>query len=177
MNEREKSEMRWEEFRTVAREVALKYVLSMPVWHSDHEKQSVRLTRIDDACLAEWEARWTEKMFDWREIDAHFKREKDRFEVAIWYGAALCGLCAGRSSNGPDNVTLHFLESWRPHNPLRGRIALLATEAADRFAKMQGKQRVKLKDPLPQAIVVYERLRFVLVEPLGRVRYYARPVG
>ena len=171
------AEIRYEEFRRVAREVALHFVASMPAWHSDHEKQSVRLTGIDPTCLDAWDASCGDKMFDWRENDAHYKRHTDRFEVAIWSGPMLCGLCAGLSSRGPDNVTIHFLESMRPHNPLKGRVALLATEAADRFAKAQGKQRVKIKNPLPGAIVVYERLRFVLAEPLGRVTYYARPVG
>jgi hypothetical protein len=74
-------------------------------------------------------------------------------------------------------VTIHFLERRRPDNPLRGRIALLATEAADRYAKVQQKQRVKIKDPLDDAIVVYRALRFVLAEPLGQITYYERPVG
>jgi hypothetical protein len=149
----------------------------MPVWESEQEKLSVRLTAIDGLCLDTWDATWSGQMFDWRAIDAHFKRDTDRFEVAVWSGQTLCGLAAGRSSNGPDNVTIHFLERMRAHNPLKGRIALLATEAADRYAKLQGKQRVKIKDPLADAIIVYEALRFVLAEPLGRITYYARPVG
>jgi uncharacterized protein YdcH (DUF465 family) len=171
------AEVRYEEFREVAREVALRYVRSMPIWASEEERLLVRLTEIDEPCLDIWEATWKTKMFNWREVDAHFKRDTDRFEVAIWSGEELCGLCAGRSSNGPDNVTIHFLERMRPDNPLRGRIALLATETADRYAKTMQKQRVKLKDPLADAIVVYEALRFVLAEPLGQTTYYARQVG
>lgn len=167
----------YEEFRRVAREATLRFVTSMPVWNSEEEKLSVRLTGIDAACLDACDATWGDTMFDWQVIDAHFKRDTDRFEVAIWSGETLCGLAMGRSSNGPDNVTIYFLERMRPDNPLRGRVALLATEAADRFAKIQEKQRVKIKDPLPDAIVVYETLRFVLAEPLGRITYYARPVG
>lgn len=171
------AEIRYEEYRQVAREAAHRYVGTTPVWNSEEEKRSVRLTAITGPCLDAWDASWGDKMFNWREIDAHFKRDTDRFEVAIWSGGILCGLAAGRSSNGPDNVTIHFLERRRPDNPLRGRIALLATEAADRYAKVQQKQRVKIKDPLDDAIVVYRALRFVLAEPLGQITYYERPVG
>lgn len=171
------AEIRYEEFREVAREVALRFVLSMPTWESEEEKLLVRLTAIDEPCLDIWESTWGNKMFDWREIDTHFKRDTDRFEVAVWSGEELCGLASGRSSNGPDNVTIHFLERMRPDNPLKGRIALLVTETADRYAKIQQKQRVKIKDPLADAIVVYETLRFVLAEPLGQTTYYARLVG
>jgi hypothetical protein len=172
------AEVKYEEFREVARERALWFVHTMPVWNSDEEKSLVRLTAIDDDCLDILESTWPDPEFNWRVIDTHFKRnDTDRFEVAIWSGEQLCGVASGRASNGPDNVTIHFVERLMQDNPLRGRIALLATETADRYAKILQKQRVKLKDPFPDAIVVYQRLRFVLAEPIGQTTYYAREVG
>lgn len=171
------AEIRYEEYRDVARWAAQSFVTSIPLWRSDEERDLVRLTAIDEAALNSWEATWPDKMFDWREIASHFKKDVDRFETAIWFGEELCGLTAGRCSNGPDNVTIHFLERMRPDNPLKGLIALLATETADRYAKILQKQRVKLKDPLPDAIVVYETLGFVVAEPIGRTTYYVRQVG
>lgn len=171
------AEIKYEEYRAVAREVALRFVQSMPVWTSADECAAVRLADIDAPCLDVWRRSWRHKEFDWDENAAHFKREVDRFELAIWSGEQLCGLAIGRVSRGPDNVTIHFLERRSGDTPLKGRIALLATETADRYAKILNKQRVKLKDPLPDAIVTYQRLNFVLVETIGKTTYYARQVG
>jgi hypothetical protein len=171
------AEIKYQEYRGVARAAALRFVQSMPVWNSAEESASVRLSEIDAPCLEIWRRSWRHKEFDWEENAAHFQREVDRFEVAIWSGQELCGLAIGRVSRGPDNVTIHFLERRSGDTPLTGRIALLATETADHYAKILNKQRVKLKDPLPGAVVTYQRLNFVLVETIGKTTYYARQVG
>jgi hypothetical protein len=171
------SETRHEEFREVARDTALHYVQSMPIWEPLESRLAVKLTAINRGYLETWKATWPEKAFDWQGIDAHFGKDASRFEACIWYDSELCGLVVGRVSNGPDNVTIHFLEKKRPANPLSRKIALIATEAATRYAKILGKQRVKIMDPVPDAIVVYERLLFVLAKPIGKTTYYERQVG
>src|SRR4051812_18595939 len=93
------AEIKYEEYRDVARWAALRFVRTMPVWNSEAERMSVRLSAIDPIVLINWEQTWPAdtRMFPWREIDTHFKRDVDRFEVAIWSDWILCGLASGRA--------------------------------------------------------------------------------
>ena len=177
MTDRWEAEIRYEALRDVAREVSRAQLSQLGLDLTPKDWDEIRFSAIDGDALEIWEATWPVKEFDWSEVDGHFKRDTDRFELAIWRGEELCGLSSGRVSNGPDNVTIHFLERMRPDNRLRGKIALIATDVAERYGKILEKQRVKIKDPFVDAIVVYEGLGFVLAQPLGMTTYYARPIG
>src|SRR5262249_53996395 len=101
------AEARYEAFRQVARErtlFELSEVLSPGLFYG------LTLQPVDHTALPVWKATWNGGNFQWPEIVRHFRKDTDRFEVAIWSGGDLCGLAAGRASNGPDNVTVHFLE-------------------------------------------------------------------
>jgi hypothetical protein len=106
----------------------------------------------------------------------HFKRDTHRFEIAIWSGGELAGLSVGGVSDGPDNVTVHFLERCKNHTVLKGWIAQIVTDVAEAYGKVLGKQRVKLKDPTEGAIPIYKELSFSLAESIKKTTYYARRI-
>jgi hypothetical protein len=167
------AEARYEAFRQVAREQTqfeLSGVLPPSLFHG------VNLQPIDDTALLVWGATWNGGNFQWPEIVHHFRKDTDRFEVAVWKGEDLCGLATGRVSHGLDNVTVHFLERRPGHTPLKGRIAQIVLDMADNYAKILGKQRVKIKDPWEGAIPTYRGLGFSLAETIRSTTYYARQV-
>jgi hypothetical protein len=140
--------------------------------------EGLAFTAIDDAAMREWHATQPHWEFRWDEIVPHYRRnDTDRFEIAIWKQRELAGLGIGRVSNGPDNVTIHFLERCKIHTALKGFVAQIVTDSAEFYGKVLGKQRVKLKDPVEGAIAVYEKLRFSLAENIGKTKYYARSIG
>jgi hypothetical protein len=137
----------------------------------------LRFTDINDKAIGAWLRTRQAWEFDWFKVAHHFwTNDPDRFEIAIWKGEELCGMAIGRPSNGPDNVTLHFIERRGDHAALKGWIAQMVTDGAEAYAKLLGKQRVKLKDPSAGAIPLYVRLGFSLAEPIGQTTYYARSV-
>jgi hypothetical protein len=140
--------------------------------------EGLELGPIDGDALAAYEATAASWEFDWIEWHVHFFRnDPDRFDVAIWQGGELCGLAVGRPSTGNDNVTIHVLERRRDCLRLKGWIAQIATDVAEAYAKILGKQWVKLKDPVREVIPTYERLRFELAENIKSTKYYRRRVG
>jgi hypothetical protein len=137
---------------------------------------SLMLTGIDAATVANWKEHWGKVWFPWDALLRDYRSDVDRFEVAIWLGQKVMGMSYGRVSRGPENVTIQFLERFGDETPLKGWVALIVADCADKYAKLLGKQWVKVKDPVPGAIPVYETLGFTLAETLKGRTYYARQV-
>jgi hypothetical protein len=131
------------------------------------------LTAITDAALLESE-NWE---FPWRRIVGQTRPYLRRFEIAIWVQGHLLALGIGRTSRGPDNVTIHYLERSRLENPIAGYVSIIVVDAADNYAKILGRQRVKLKEPSDKLVPKYEALGFSLAETYRGVKYWARRVG
>jgi hypothetical protein len=130
------------------------------------------LTHISDRALAD-AAKWN---FPWRRIVGQTRPYLRRFEVAFWQEGKLLGLAIGRASRGSDNVTVHYLERLQEDNPIRSYVALLVADTAENYAKLLGRQRVKLKNPTEALIKKYEILGFSLAETYRGVTYYERRV-
>lgn len=88
------------------------------------------------------------------------------FPLAIWSGGQLCGLMVGRPSKRRRSgyrhtLSLHFLEANpdRGHPP-RGHVAAVALNAAEAYARALQVSRVRLVDPLPGVVRIYERLGY-----------------
>lgn len=168
---------RYEGIREVARDFALQhYIWDVFVDDFTELAAGLRLSAIDNICLSRWHANPAHWNYAWDEWVTHFRRQPSRFEVAIWRQDELAGLAIGRVSDGPDNVTIHCLERCRNHTVLKGWIASIITDVAESYGKALGKQRVKLKDPVKEAIPHYEALGFSLAENVKTTTYYARRI-
>ena len=69
------------------------------------QPELVRFTPIDGEALNAWHGDWPgsphpDADFPWDQLAAKFRRCPRRFEVAIWHGDVLCGLCLGIPSRG-----------------------------------------------------------------------------
>lgn len=137
---------------------------------------------VEANALRFWELLWTAfdkptVTYKWDKIFGQILRTPRRLDAAIWSGPILCGLVAGMASRG-NNVTIRFLERWPGDiNPLRGRIAPIALDIADYYAKILGKQWVMIKDPEPKAVEIYEnRLGFSFYRSIKGRKFWRRYV-
>jgi hypothetical protein len=124
--------------------------------------------------LALWRATWTGSHrsgaggWDWEPLLRDAWRRPSAFHLALWSGARLCGLAVGRVSGRVPSpasaVCVDYVEGApdRRH-PLRGRVAFLTTVAADAYGRALGAGWIRLADPLPGAVRLYENLGFEVV--------------
>lgn len=146
--------------------------------------QWVTFTPIGDPAILAWQQAWAghtspygDGDFNWDKLRQAYQNRPKRFEVAIWYGPMLCGMVLGEASNGPRNLNLHFLEAFHGINPLKGQVAFLACDLADRYAKILGKQYVRLRQPVQGARPLYQRLGFTIASASQANTYFERPVA
>jgi hypothetical protein len=165
---------RYEIYRETARHITedIIKVLAMRTGLMPPEARIARLTAIDDHAI-QAAANW---QFPWHRIMGQNRPYFRRFEVALWCQGNLYGMAVGRASRGPDNVTVHFLERSSGNNQFAGYFSQIALDAADRYAKLIGRQRVKLKNPAEGAIPKYAALGFSVAETLKGNTYWARQV-
>jgi hypothetical protein len=138
-----------------------------------------RFADIDRTALDVWQAAWDRQQpfgygsWDWRAIIRPIWRRPAGFPLAIWSGSHLCGMMAGRPSKRRPSgrrhtLSLYYLEG-NPHraHPLRGHVAALALTAAEAYARALGISHVRLVEPLPGVIRIYERLEYRIVREGG----------
>ncbi len=94
----------------------------------------------------------------------------------------LCGLAVGRVSNknssGRRNaISIDYIESAHdPTHPLRGVIAFLVVDAAETFGRALQASHLRLVEPLPGVLGVYEKLGFTIVWDRERPLYCERRI-
>ena len=151
-----------------------------PAFGLPFQADAVTITHIDSVALAAWykwpRSPYGDANFPWDRIASYVRKSPRRFEAAIWCNGHLCGLCVGKPSRGPENLTLRLLEGCPGPHPLKGLVALIATLCGERWAILLGKQLLKLKNPNPGAVPIYEQLGFSLAERARGATYYSRRV-
>ena len=174
--------LRYEALRLAAREATREKVHLLADDPIAVAAANISLTEISEVALRQWSERWTAHPcphggnFDWPRLRAEFRPYINRFEVAVWAFGTLCGMALGRPSSGRDNLTLHFLERYWGENPLAGSVASIVFDAADNYARVLGRQWLKIKNPFSGAIPRYERLGFSVAQGIGQHTYYAREI-
>lgn len=170
--DRWEAEIKYAAYRQVAREATYNAARgTLP----ENMISGLSLSEIDDPALDIFIATWDGE-YDWQYLANRFRSDSHRLELAIWHDENLCGLTFGGISDGPENVTIRFLERRFWDCPLAGHVAEIATDFADNYAKVLGKQWVKLKEPTVQAVPIYTRLGFTNGKTLKSVRYMERAV-
>ncbi len=159
MQGRDISEKRYRQFRR------LSYTPVM-------ENHPVRLTEITASALDYWGMVWRQQHlkttgWPWPGLAEHYRRKyPERFDLALWSGEILCGLCLGKPSGARSHLSLEYLEANPdPSHPLKGRILDLTLAAADNYAMATGCRRIRLVEPEADLIPRYEAAGFRLVRP------------
>jgi len=91
------------------------------------------------------------------------------FDLSIWYGNELCGLCFANPNQSRLRIKIIRLEG-KPGklHPLKSRIASLTMIAVDHYARIIGSQWIEIQEPAPGAISIYRDLGFEF-DSLGRL--------
>lgn len=149
---------------------------------------ALRLADCDPHTLSVWRTEWSAPHpsgwggWDWEPLLRRAWRHPSAFHLAIWSGKILCGLAVGRVSDrdrsGRRNaVSIDFIESAHdPRHPLRGAIASLVIDAANTYGRALQASHVRLVEPLPGVLSMYERLGFGTVWQQGRALYCERRI-
>jgi hypothetical protein len=125
----------------------------------------VHLTRItfDTATEADnWKLlvgeniRPTQATWSWREAYHHYKSFPKRFEISVYAGNALCGICYGKTSFGKSVVRLDLIGSTpvRP-SPLGMAAFPVISVAATAYATAIGAEEICILDPINDDVVNY----------------------
>lgn len=144
---------------------------------------NLKIMPFDERALTFWQAikhfRAThpDGGLPWDAIYNQLIRTPRRFDLAIWDGDVLCGLCAGMASRGDENVTIRWIERFNTQqNHVRGLVSEVAVTAAEHYAVVLGRRRVLLRHPLPGTTSLYEALGFSLAPRRFGAIYYVRDV-
>lgn len=174
----DRKEHQYNGYRLAAYQIAVTHALTLSQSREITEDlfAGLRITAINDAALSELVRQWRKPHFAWTRICGQSRPYVKRFEAALWIDDALEGLCMGRPSHGPDNLTLHFLEQRPSPSRLKGFVADIAFDAAEAYASLLGKRRLKLKDPAAGAVPLYEALGFRFAARYRGVVYYERGI-
>jgi hypothetical protein len=149
----------------------------------------LRIAETDEQTIIAWQATWTGPHptnhggWNWDRLLRRAWRRPSAFHVAIWSGEHLCGLAVGRASKRRKagirhTISVHFIESAHDdQHPLRHTIATLAIAAAETYARLLGTARIRLIEPLPGVIPLYERLGFTVALKAGQPVYCERRIS
>lgn len=121
----------------------------------------IRFEPIDSTALAAL-GNWGDNVhFSWEEIPAWKAREPWSFDLSIWFGTELCGLCFANPNQSRLRTKVVRLEG-KPgsQHPLKNRIAALAMIAVEQYARLVGSQWLEIQEPAQGALPVYRELGF-----------------
>ncbi|MFV7771627.1 hypothetical protein [Shewanella marisflavi] len=87
--------------------------------------------------------------WNWREVRDNYRRNHlARIELAIWFNDELCGLMAGKASEGRLVFKLNYMQGGRPQHPLKGQIVPIASRCAELFAIAIAADWIAIQDPM-----------------------------
>jgi hypothetical protein len=125
-----------------------------------------------------WKRQWlgldrrSAECWDWDLVHDRYHNEVDRLDLVMWVGDRLCGLALTTLSG--EAATVRFLEgSPRQDCPLTGYRALVALEATQNYAQLNGKREIRVQPVVPRLEDLYRDIfGFELATPRGQDAYY-----
>jgi hypothetical protein len=148
----------------------------------------LRLADTDENTTAVWRATWHGAhptgygSWDWDRILARAWRRPAAFHVAVWSGEHLCALGVGRPSKRRlagvrHTISVHYMESAHSiDHPLRHKVAALVIAAAAAYGERLGASRIRLINPLPGVLRLYEQYGFTVAWKAGQPVYCERRI-
>lgn len=105
----------------------------------------------------------------WRSIPDWKLKDPKGFDLALWYGYELCGLCYATPRRSRLTIKIILLEG-KPGagHALKGLVAPLTLMAIDLYARLMNFREIEIQHPEPTAIRYYKVLGFRL-DKAGRL--------
>ncbi|WP_053148941.1 hypothetical protein [Pseudomonas sp. Pf153] len=127
----------------------------------------VRFGGSDAVALEQFDLWESEYGFPWHDSPGVIKNDARHFDLALWYGDLLCGLCFATPSGKRTLVRIKLLEGHpkreNGQHPLKGRVIELCIFAVIQYCKIIGADYIEIDKPLPGAVPVYIENEFRMV--------------
>ncbi|MPQ70563.1 N-acetyltransferase [Pseudomonas sp. MWU12-2323] len=155
--------LKYEVFRFQARRLAYQMFASDPECiAAGIDTRQVRFEPIDHCAIAateHWGARAT--LYPWEEVRKWKRTDLKGFDLALWFGPELCGLCYATPRKSRICIKIILLEGRGDKtHPLKGLVASLSLSAVDFYARMLKCKEIEAQDPAKGAIALYKELGF-----------------
>lgn len=163
------TELRDQILKSEARRRISETVTSSCEWAgSGLDAYSIRFEPIDHTALVASDS-WVEGCYPWRSIPDWKLKDPKGFDLALWYGYELCGLCYATPRRSRLTIKIILLEG-KPGagHALKGLVAPLTLMAIDLYARLMNFREIEIQHPEPTAIRYYKVLGFRL-DKAGRL--------
>ena len=162
-----KNDIRYQAYRSQARNLAAELLSGQPdLLREGIDPLQVRFEPITDEAIEACHL-WGEEaeLFPWENVPSWKATDRRGFDLSLWYGPELCGLCYATPRQSSICIKIILLEGKpdRSH-PLKGEVASLALLAIDYYARMIKCTEIEVQDPEPRAVPWYQELGFDYTE-------------
>lgn len=166
-----KNDIRYQAYRSQARKLAAELLSGQPDLLRDGiDPLQVRFEPITDEAIQACYL-WGEEaeLYPWEDVPSWMAKDRKGFDLSLWYGPELCGLCYATPRQSSIRIKIILLEGKpdRSH-PLKGEVAALAYLAIDYYARMIQCTEIEFQDPEPLVVPWYQELGFDFT-PDGRL--------
>ncbi|MEK2631250.1 N-acetyltransferase [Pseudomonas aeruginosa] len=101
------------------------------------------------------------ELYRWEDVPSWKDKDRKGFDLSLWYGFQLCGLCYATPRKSSICIKLILLEgNPDDSHPLKGEVASLALLAIDYYARMIKCTEIEVQDPEPFGCALVSRTRF-----------------
>jgi hypothetical protein len=120
----------------------------------------IRFEPIDAVAVAVTDT-WESSSYPWASVAQWKLKDAKGFDLAIWYGDELCGLCYATPRKSRLRIKIILLEA-KPDvdHSLKGMIAPFALMAVELYARILGCRTIEIQHPEPGAVAYYKALGF-----------------
>lgn len=162
-----KNDIRYQTYRSQARNLSTELIRGQPdLLREGIDPLQVRFEPITNEAI-EASHLWGEEaeLYPWEDVPSWMAKDRKGFDLSLWYGPELCGLCYATPKQSSICIKIILLEGKpdRSH-PLKGEVASLALLAIDYYARMIKCTEIEVQAPEPLAVPWYKDLGFDYTE-------------
>lgn len=158
-----KNDIRYQAYRSQARNLSAELIREHPeLLREGIDPGLVRFESISNSAIEARNVDWHEsESYPWEDVPGWMTRDRKGFDLALWYGAELCGLFYATPRRSSICIKVILLEGKPdPAHPLKGEVAALALLAVEYYARMIKCTEIEIQDPEPLAVNWYQELGF-----------------
>jgi len=156
-----KNDIRYQAYRSQARKLSAELLRDQPdLLREGIDPHQVRFEPINDEAIQASHL-WGEEttLYPWEDVSSWKADDRKGFDLSLWYGPELCGLCYATPRKSSICIKIIILEGKpdRSH-PLKGEVASLALLAIDYYARMIKCTEIEVQDPEKMVVPWYQEL-------------------
>ena len=127
----------------------------------DVDLSELRISSIDDQALRAFEAWGSTNYFEWDMVPRWKQGSHQALDLALWFGAELCGLCYAEPSGRSMVVRVILLEGKPdPTHPLKQRVLAISLVALYIYCSTFGMTEIEIECPDAGAVPLYKEFGF-----------------